>query len=456
MNHSKWMMASMLAAALVSCPSLAAVKLPAVLSSHMVLQRGMPVPIWGTAAPGESVTVKFRDQVKTAVADKDGRWLLKLDPLAVGEPAVLSVNELNLEDVVVGEVWLGSGQSNMDMPVSDYIKGDEVLARAATNEWPEIRLLRQHSNVKGDMSWQRASPATIPRFSALLFSFGVPLQDGVRVPVGLLVSAVGGTPSGYWLSEEAYNSDAGCREALGRFAATYDYDGKVKQYQQDLKLWEVAADAVKGTSNRPPVKPIPPQKPGESPRKIGNLYEQYIRPCIPYAIRGVLWDQGESGTAIHGLDQCTLMGALIRGWRKDWGQGDFPFVFMQKPSGGGCAADPADPVTSKAESYMPPPAHAGARSEFNRTAENHIRILQYTNTAMVFCSDLGAALIPRTSPATVPGPPAWPWVLCMAPSRSTTGRSISRTPSRVGRSGCASRTWAGGWFSGVATSSRVL
>jgi sialate O-acetylesterase len=138
---------------------------------------------------------------------------------------------------------------------------------------------------------------------------------------------------------------------------------------------------------------VPPVKPGDSKGKIGNLYEAHIKSFTPYGIRGVVWDQGESGTAIVAVDQYTLMGALIRGWRLAWSQGEFPFIFIQKPSGGGCAWDPADPVTKQAEPFgkLPatvPPLQAGLYRE------NHIRIMTYPNTGMAITSDLGSGIHP--------------------------------------------------------------
>jgi sialate O-acetylesterase len=134
-------------------------------------------------------------------------------------------------------------------------------------------------------------------------------------------------------------------------------------------------------------------KPGESQGKIGNLYDAHIKQFTPYTIRGVVWDQGESGTAIQAVDQYTLMGALIRGWRLVWGQGEFPFNFIQKPSGGGCAWDAADPVTAQAEKFSKlPPAVPPLAAGLYR--ENHIRIMTYPNTGMAITSDLGSGIHP--------------------------------------------------------------
>jgi len=378
---------------LVVAPAVARaeVKLPPAISSHMVLQREMPVPIWGTAAPGEKVTVAFQGQEKSTTADKDGKWLVKLDPLKVSGPDKLTVagtNTLTLDDVLVGEVWVGSGQSNMAGGVAGYTKNDEVLAEMAEGTYPRLRLLKSRS-----AGWQEATPANIKGFSALLFSFGLPLHKDIDVPLGLMVGAVGGTPSGYWLSEDAYNADAACKEVVERFAATHPFEDMEKRYKEDLAKWEKDEAEAKQAGKKAPRQPPPPQKPGDCRGKLGNLYEAHIRPFIPYAIRGVLWDQGESGTAIHGIDQCTLMGALIRGWRKEWGQGDFPFLYIQKPSGGGCAWDPADPVTAKADKFAPLPA-AVPNTNDGLYVENHVRIMQHPNTAMVTSTDLGAGIHP--------------------------------------------------------------
>jgi sialate O-acetylesterase len=200
--------------------AVADVKLPPVLSSHMVLQREVPVSIWGTAAPDEKVTVKFRDQEKTATAGKDGKWVVKLDALKAGGPDKLTVsgkNAITLEEVLVGDVWVGSGQSNMQGSVSGYAKGDKVLAELAEKTYPKMRLS------KSGGKWQEATPQNINNFSAIAFAFGVALQKELDVPIGLMVGAVGGTPSGYWLSEQAYRSDDACmavvKEAFAKYVA---------------------------------------------------------------------------------------------------------------------------------------------------------------------------------------------------------------------------------------------
>jgi sialate O-acetylesterase len=364
------------------------VKLPNVLSSHMVLQRDAAVPIWGTAAPNEKVTVKFRDQEKTTTADKNGKWSVKFDALKAGGPDKLTVtgtNTITLDDVLVGEVWVGSGQSNMQGNVGGYTKGDPELAKLAAGTYPKIRLSTSGGK------WQESNEKSINGFSAILFAFGVGLQRDLDVPVGLMVGAVGGTPSGYWLSDESYRSDEPCKAVVKKFAETYDFEKAKAAHAEALKKWEVAAEQAKKDGKNPPGKPQAPVAAGESTGKIGNLYAAHIRPMQPYGIRGVLWDQGESGTAINGVDQYTLMGALIRGWRSEWAQGDFAFIYVQKPSGGGCAWDPADPVTNQGEKFAPLPKVVPNDGAYRET---HVRIKDYPNTFMATSSDLGPGIHP--------------------------------------------------------------
>lgn len=366
----------------------AKVTLPPVISSHMVLQRDMAVPIWGTAASGETVTVKFRDQQKQTTADATGKWTVKLDPLKAGGPDTLTVNDITLDDVLVGEVWVGSGQSNMQMGPSHYLKGDSVLAgNLAAAPYPKIRL------ASAGKPWMEANNKNLSGFSALMFSFGLPLQKELDVPVGLMVGAMGGTPSGYWISKEAFEADSACQAAIAA-ASTPEV---MKDYEQRVAQWEkdVGPAKAKRQKNGTPR----PLKPGECGRELGHLYDAHIRPLQPYGIRGVLWDQGESGTAISGIDQYTLMGALIRGWRKDWAQGDFPFIYVQKPSGGGCAWTPEDKVKAKSYEVKLPAKAPGSGDDARSPIEENIRMMQYPNTAMVISSDLGGGIHPKDKSA---------------------------------------------------------
>ncbi len=380
----------------------AEVVLSKVFTPHMVLQRGIAVPIWGTATAGEKVTVKFANQSKTATADGKGAWRVTLEALSASAvPRSLTIGSKSIDDVLVGDVWIGSGQSNMDMPVASYVAGDPVLAEAAKQTYPLIRLMRKEANAV----WEEATPLTIPKMSALLFSFGFPLQKEIDVPLGLMVGAVGGTPSGFWLSEEMYRSDAACAAVVKKFATTYKYDELAAAYNVakakfdvDYAAWKVLADAAKKAGQQPPPGLRAPQAVGKAGEtnsgKVGQLFEAYIRPYVGYAIKGVLWDQGESRTNIVGVDQVTLMGALIGGWRKAWGQGDFPFLYVQKPSGGGCAFDYANPMNRLANKFeaLPKAIPAGPATDYSHVV--FAEIMKYPNTHMVISSDLGAGIHP--------------------------------------------------------------
>ncbi len=384
-------------------------KLAGVFSDHAVLQRDMAVPVWGTADAGTELVVAFAGQKKTAVADANGKWSAKLDPMpASAEPRELTISDAKnparaivRKDILVGDVWVGSGQSNMAMPVQSYTAGDPQLDAHAKATYPPLRLLRMGAGQR----WEEAKPDAIQKFSALMFAFGYPLQQELKVPVGLMVGAAGGTPSGFWLSEEMYRGDPACAEAVRKFAPTYQYDELLAKYNEakakfdrDLDAWKPLAEAAKKEGKAPPPAPRAPQTIGKAGEanygKIGSLFEAYIRPCVGYGIRGVLWDQGESRTDIVGVDQVTLMGALIRGWRKAWGQGDFPWLYVQKPSGGGCAWEYADPLHRHADRFMPLPKGIPAPPNDSYSHETFVRLMKYPSTHMVTSSDLGGGTHP--------------------------------------------------------------
>lgn len=396
-----------MALCVLTTPSARAISVSAMFSDHMVLQREMPVPVWGTAEANETVTVEFRDQKKQVVSDKNGKWLLKLDPLKVGEPGKMTVTgssgeQVVFDDVVVGEVWFGSGQSNMVGDAGRYSSHEPALKAMLDGcPYPELRLYRGGWSLPKDTNavksegentliyhgaWNQAAADNSPRMSAILFVFGLSLQKELGVPVGLVVGAAGGTASSEWLTEEMIADDKDCVALLKR-DENYLLD-KVKRkadFEAKLAEWETIAAAERAKGGREPSKPRQPLDPG-------NRYEKRVFGVVPYAIRGVLWDQGEAGTGISSIDQYTMMGALIRGWRKAWGY-DFPWIYVQKPSGGGCAWDKTNPFSIKAEAFAPQPLENNtAEAGLNR--ETHIRIMQHPKTAMVSSSDLGGGVHP--------------------------------------------------------------
>jgi len=372
--------------------ALAEVTLPNLFSDHMVLQREMKTPVWGKAAPGEAVTVKFRDQTQTVTAGPDGAWKVTLDSLKAGGPDELTVNTLVIKNVLVGDVWVGSGQSNMAGSVAGYSKNDPTLAEvAAKAPFPMIRFLK----IGATAGWSEATPQAVAGFSALHFAFGQKLQAELNVPIGLMQGAVGGTPSGSWLTEAALGNDAEVQKQIAEFAKTYDLAKETAAYERYLKAYEENVAKLKAAdpAARLPRKPWAPVNPGQHMRgdAIGHLYERFIQPAVGYGIRGVLWDQGEGGTAILGADQYVVMGALIQSWREAWGQGEFPFLYVQKPSGGGCAYDPANPITREGDKFQPEPATVPTGGDSKAL---HIRIRQHPNTWMVTSTDLGGMTHP--------------------------------------------------------------
>ncbi|MDP6636968.1 MAG: sialate O-acetylesterase [Phycisphaerae bacterium] len=363
----------------------AATKVNPIFTDNMVLQRDMSVPVWGSADAGEEITVKFAGQTKTTKADKDGKWRVNLDAMkACAKAQTMTVGEVSFKEVLIGDVWVGSGQSNMAGGAGGYARRDEGLKKIIeAAPYPLLRLCRGSRP-----GWKQADAKSAQGFSALLLSFGVPLQKELDVPVGLIVGAVGGTPSGRWLSPEAFEADKACQAAAKAHNSKTDSEAALKKYEEALKKWKIAAAAAKAAKKRAPRRPRPPQL----AKARGDLFIAHIRPVIPYAIRGVVWDQGESKTQVAGVDQFTIMGALIRGWRTEWKQ-DFPFIYVQKPSGGGCAWDKEDnPVTNQASSYSDKLPQSLRNDGAYR--ELHVRIMQHANTYMAISSDLGSGVHP--------------------------------------------------------------
>jgi sialate O-acetylesterase len=256
-------------------PARADVKLAPVFSDHMVLQADQLVPVWGVADPNETVAVEFNGQKQTVSADADGKWLVRLNPRQPGGPFEMKVtgkNTLVLKDVLVGEVWVAAGQSNMRFPLSQATGGKDAAAAA---NFPAIRFLR----VGG--KWQTCGPKTAPAFSAVAFHFAVALHQTRKVPVGIVDNSVSGEVGQNFMSPDAFKADP--------------------------ELAELVRRHTKQTSSQ---------------------WAPLVAPLIPYGIRGVLWYQGE-GNRDYPVTYRRLLPALIADWRQHWGQGDFPFLVVQ-------------------------------------------------------------------------------------------------------------------------------
>ena len=311
----------------------AAVKLPALISDHMVLQQGVPVRIWGTADAGETVKIGFQGQSVSVNAAPDGRWIAWLRPLVAAGPLEMTINSQTIHDVLVGEVWLGSGQSNMEFRLATANNHDDEIARAA---YPMIHLFQVKraisekplDDVTG--SWQVCSPESVKGFSAVEYFFGRHLLQNLHLPMGLIESDWGGTPAQSWTSHQALESDPALKYVLDEWDGVLArYPAAKQQYDQRLAAWNEAAAQAKQQGKTPPMRPNPPAGPGHQNTPAG-LYNAMIAPLVPYAIRGAIWYQGESNAnEAHAWKYRRLFGAMIEDWRNRWGEGDFPFLFVQ-------------------------------------------------------------------------------------------------------------------------------
>jgi sialate O-acetylesterase len=314
-------------------PARADVKLPAMFTDHAVLQRDMPVPVWGWADPGEDVTVTIAGQTQKTKANDKGKWRVTLEPLSLGKPLTLIVegkNRIKRKDILAGEVWLCSGQSNMEFALINANNGDLEISAA---DHPSIRLVRVKEpgtqtpveDFKGE--WKVCTPRSAAPFSAVGYFFGRELSDQLKVPIGLIDNSWGGSSCEAWIRRDRMEGKPLYTELLKqRDKMVKDFDEA--KWKADWAAWQKKADKARAAG-----KPVPPNRPLASPPAAGNhrpanLYHGRVEPVMPYAIRGVIWYQGESnaGRAYQYRDMFPLM---IQSWREDWKQGDFPFYWVQ-------------------------------------------------------------------------------------------------------------------------------
>lgn len=301
----------------------------------MLLQRDVPVRIFGKASPGEAVSVSFRGQTAKTTASPLGRWEVWLQPMKPAAPAEMTIqgaNTLKLADVLVGDVWVGSGQSNMQWAVRQTNNADAEIASA---RFPEIRLFyvpRKGSPVPVedvDAKWVVCTPETVKDFSAVLFYFGRQLHQDIKVPMGLIHTSWGGTPIASWLSGPALAGTPRLAPFLTFWAdQVARFPENTTRYEQNLKRWE---------ETRAGARPQPPLGPGHH-HEPSTLYNGMVAPLVKYTIKGALWYQGESeaGRAQGHLYGDALM-TLVQDWRKAFGQGDFPFFWVQLANYGNAA-----------------------------------------------------------------------------------------------------------------------
>ena len=348
----------------------AEVRLPAVLAEHMVLQRDLPVHLWGMAGAGELVSATFRGAIGKTQADKFGRWELSLPAGSAGGPFVLEIQGSNLirfSDVLVGDVWLASGQSNMEFEMKKVANAEVELKNANR---PQIRLFQvakaSATFAQDDLvakSWTQTTPESVADFSAVEYLFGRDIQDDQKVPIGLIEADWGGSPAEAWTSLRGLSSDASLMPAFAAHATMSDRES-TKRLEDSWERQERAAAQAAG-------KPQPefPWHPELRSWEPAGLYNAMIAPLTSFPVRGFLWYQGESNTGPErAFYYRQLFAALIRDWRSRWAEDDLPFFFVQIAN------------------WTP-----GPESQWPEVRDAQRRTLELRNTGMAVTIDIGDA-----------------------------------------------------------------
>ena len=322
--------------AFLSLPLAGEVKLPAIISDHMLIQQQMPVRIWGKAAAGEKVSVEFNGARGSATTDGAGTWEVFLAPMTAGGPYEMKIhgtNDLTVHDVLIGEVWVGSGQSNMELPMT-RVKDSETEIAAAN--FPQIRLFTVKKKVSDTAlddvvgEWSLCTPDSTRTFSAVGYFFSRYIHQNRHVPVGFIHSSWGGTPAESWTARPIIEGNAQLKPILEDWDKVLAaYPAANERYEKQLAAHKAAVAAAKAEGKPAPAAPRPPAGPGH-PNTPAGLWNGMIAPITPYAIRGVLWYQGEANAnANKALPYRYLFRAMIEDWRREWAEGDFPFLFVQ-------------------------------------------------------------------------------------------------------------------------------
>lgn len=348
----------------------AAVTLPSILTDNMVIQRDVPVHIWGRAAAGETVQVSFHGNTATAMAGDLGEWSVYLPPAAAGGPYEIKVNEVTLRDVLVGDVWVASGQSNMEFALSGVNHADTEIAAA---NFPRIRLLTIDRNVStypvheaNAKPWTPCTPGSAKAFSAVAYFFGRDVQAKTGVPIGLIHSSWGGTPVEAWTSLHALSADASLMPAFAEWSRMNDDSEQVRARREvQLKKWNDSAAAAKAAGKPAPGFPwAPNERDSWAP---GGLYNAMIAPLTLFPIRGAIWYQGESNASPErAFYYANAFQTMIQDWRRAWGVGDFPFLFVQLAN-----------------------YNAGKNSRWPELREAQLQTLRLRNTGMASAVDIG-------------------------------------------------------------------
>lgn len=324
-------------ALVIACGTAAGdVSVPRIIGDNMVVQRGIESPFWGKADPGEEVTVTLAGKEATTTANEKGRWMVKIGPFEAGGPHELTIagkNTLTFQNILAGEVWVCSGQSNMQWSVHQSSAADAEIGQA---NFPNIRLFYVPRTVAEtpqedvNASWEECTPRTVEGFSAVAYFFGWELHKAYGgLPIGLIHTSWGGTASEAWTSRPALDSDPEVKplldywdEIAARSAA------EMAEFETKFAEWKQAEAEAKAKGEQSPEQPKRPTDQRTNPNRPANLYNAMLAPIVPYAIAGAIWYQGESN-ATRAYQYRRLFPMMIRDWRRVWGQGDLPFLFVQ-------------------------------------------------------------------------------------------------------------------------------
>ncbi len=362
---------------LLTTPALPAeLKLPAIFSDHMVLQQKQADPIWGWDSPGAKISVSFAGQNYATTAGDDGKWTVKLMPMPANNTAqtltVVGSTRREIHDVLIGEVWMCSGQSNMGFILASDWNGD---LEAAASKLPNLRLIKipnvgtqeMQNDFKGQ--WQAATPETALKFSAVGFLYGRYLHEILNVPVGLIDNAWGGSAAEAWVRRSALDNDPRFKplmEWTARQEAKLLPDQGAAEYTQVLTEWTNACKKARAEKKLPPTRPLPWLVSAGRP---GNIFAGVLHPTIGYGIKGVIWYQGETNYK-RAYEYASLFPFLIEQWRKEWNEGDFPFYWVQLPN------------------YMPAQPEPGD-SQWAELREAQTEAMKLPNTGQAVIIDLG-------------------------------------------------------------------
>ncbi len=362
------------ASALFTSVTWADVKLPAIISDNMVLQAEAKASIWGWADPSEKVTVKFDGKTAEATADAQGKWNVNFESLKSGEAGDITIagkNSLTIKNAIVGEVWVCSGQSNMEFTMNGTMNAAQEIAAA---NFPNIRVftvqkaskLEPQEDVVG--KWEVTTPENTPHFTAVGFFFGKKLHEDLKVPVGLIHTSWGGTPAEYWTPAEVLASSPVFKPILDQWEqAKANYPKAKEAYDKALADWKVAAEKAKADGTKPPRQPNAPRG-GDAIGAPGSLYNGMIAPIVPYTIQGTTWYQGESNAG-RAKEYQLLFPTMIMSWRHAW-NAEFPFLFVQLAN------------------YMPRKDQP-AESQWAELREAQLMTLELPHTGMAVAIDVG-------------------------------------------------------------------